>query len=100
MVVTDACVKAAIFFTKSLIDYTAHDLASLPTITKGGLKAVTRSLAMEYATEGTRFAAVVNKPMGEIPDDDFADAIVYSTEARQVTGEVLHMNAGAHNGKW
>ena len=41
--------------------------ASLPMITKGGLEAVTRSLAMEYAKEGIRFNAVapgvVNTPM-------------------------------------
>ena len=94
--------------------------ASVPMITKGGLEAVTRSLAMEYAKEGIRFNAVapgiVNtpmhakdsdeflkslSPMGMIPDvDDIVEAIVYLTEARYVTGEVLHVDAGAHNGKW
>ena len=94
--------------------------ASIPMITKGGLEALTRSLAMEYAKEGIRFNAVApgqvntpmhlhdNKdflkslsPMGMISDiDDIVDAIVYLTEARQVTGEVLHVDAGAHNGKW
>jgi NAD(P)-dependent dehydrogenase (short-subunit alcohol dehydrogenase family) len=94
--------------------------ASVPMITKGGLEAITRSLAMEYAKEGIRFNAVAPgvvdtpmkakdnrdvlkslSPMGEIPDvDDIADAIVYLTEARHVTGEVLHVDAGAHNGKW
>ena len=40
-------------------------------------------------------------PMGTISDvDDIVDAIVYLTETRQVTGEVLHVDAGAHNGKW
>jgi len=39
--------------------------------------------------------------MGEISDiTDIVDAIVYLTEARQVTGEVLHVDAGADNGKW
>jgi NAD(P)-dependent dehydrogenase (short-subunit alcohol dehydrogenase family) len=94
--------------------------ASLPMITKGGLEAITRSLAMEYATEGIRFNAVAPgqvdtpmhakdskeflqklSPMGEISDvSDIVDAIVYLTEARHVTGEVLHVDAGAHNGKW
>jgi NAD(P)-dependent dehydrogenase (short-subunit alcohol dehydrogenase family) len=94
--------------------------ASLPMITKGGLEAITRSLAMEYAKEGIRFNAVapgvvdtpmhVNaskeflkslSPMGAISDvDDIVEAIVYLTEARHVTGEVLHVDAGAHNGKW
>ena len=94
--------------------------ASLPMITKGGLEALTRSLAMEYAKEGIRFNAVAPgevdtpmhqqdsrehmkslSPMGAISSvDDIVDAIVYLTEARHVTGEVLHVDAGAHNGKW
>jgi enoyl-[acyl-carrier-protein] reductase (NADH) len=39
--------------------------------------------------------------MGRIPSvDDIVDAVIYLTEARHVTGEVLHVDAGAHNGKW
>jgi NAD(P)-dependent dehydrogenase (short-subunit alcohol dehydrogenase family) len=94
--------------------------ASLAMATKGGLEAITRSLAMEYAKEGIRFNAVAPgevdtpmhandsreflkslSPMGELPDvADIVDAIVYLTEARHVTGEVLHVDAGMHNGKW
>ena len=94
--------------------------ASIPMVTKGGLEAITRSLAMEYAKDGIRFNAVapgvvdtrmhVNdsrdilnslSPMGMISDvDDIVQAIVYLTEARHVTAEVLHVDAGAHNGKW
>jgi len=94
--------------------------ASIPMITKGGLEALTRSLAMEYAKDGIRFNAVAPgvvdtplhangskeyleslSPMGLISDiSDIVDAIVYLTEAGQVTGEVLHVDAGAHNGKW
>lgn len=94
--------------------------ASLAMVTKGGLEAITRSLAMEYAKQGIRFNAVAPgivdtpmhandpkeflkslSPMGEISDvADIVDAIVYLTEARHVTGEVLHVDAGAHNGKW
>ena len=94
--------------------------ASLVMVTKGGLEAITRSLAMEYAKDGIRFNAVAPgivdtpmhandpkeflrglSPMGEISDvADIVDAIVYLTEARHVTGEVLHVDAGAHNGKW
>ena len=94
--------------------------ASLPMVTKGGLEAITRSLAMEYAKEGIRFNVVAPgvvdtpmhandpqeflkglSPMGMISDvDDIVEAIVYLTEARHVTAEVLHVDAGAHNGKW
>jgi enoyl-[acyl-carrier-protein] reductase (NADH) len=31
---------------------------------------------------------------------DIADAVVYLTEAEHVTGEVLHVDDGAHVGKW
>jgi NAD(P)-dependent dehydrogenase (short-subunit alcohol dehydrogenase family) len=94
--------------------------ASIAMITKGGLEAITRSLAMEYAKEGIRFNAVAPgvgdtpmhakeskeslkslSPMGTIPDiEDIVEAVVYLTEARNVTGEVLHVDAGMHNGKW
>jgi enoyl-[acyl-carrier-protein] reductase (NADH) len=32
--------------------------------------------------------------------EDIADAVIYLTEASQVTGEVLHVDGGAHSGKW
>jgi NAD(P)-dependent dehydrogenase (short-subunit alcohol dehydrogenase family) len=94
--------------------------ASVPMITKGGLEAVTRSLAAEYPKEKIRFNAVAPgvvdtpmhrdnpkdflktlSPMGTISDiRDIVEAVVYLTEARQVTGEVLHVDGGAHSGKW
>jgi NAD(P)-dependent dehydrogenase (short-subunit alcohol dehydrogenase family) len=40
-------------------------------------------------------------PMGTISSiSDIVDAIVYLTEAREVTGEVLHVDGGAHQGRW
>jgi NAD(P)-dependent dehydrogenase (short-subunit alcohol dehydrogenase family) len=39
--------------------------------------------------------------MGRIVDvQDVVDAVLYLAEARQVTGEVLHVDGGAHVGKW
>jgi enoyl-[acyl-carrier-protein] reductase (NADH) len=32
--------------------------------------------------------------------EDVAGAVVYLTEANQITGEVLHVDGGAHVGKW
>jgi len=94
--------------------------ASVSMITKGGLNAITRSLAMEYAKEHIRFNAVAPgavdsplhaedskdslktlSPMGSISTvEEIASAVVYLTEARQITGEVLHVDGGAHFGKW
>jgi NAD(P)-dependent dehydrogenase (short-subunit alcohol dehydrogenase family) len=94
--------------------------ASLSMITKGGLNAVVRSLALEYAKEHIRFNAVAPgvvdtplhadtpkeslksaSPMGSISSvEDLASAVIYLTEARQITGEVLRVDGGAHLGKW
>ena len=94
--------------------------ASIAMITKGGIQAITRSLAMEYAKDGIRVNAVAPgvvdtpmhkddpkdllkslSPLGRIVDvQDIADAVLYLTEARLVTGEVLHVDGGAHVGKW
>jgi NAD(P)-dependent dehydrogenase (short-subunit alcohol dehydrogenase family) len=94
--------------------------ASLSMITKGGLETITRHLAMEYAKQHIRFNAVApgvvdtplhaedpkeqlqkQNPMGSISTvEDIASAVVYLTEAHQITGEVLHVDGGAHFGKW
>ena len=94
--------------------------ASVAMITKGGLETVTRHLAMEYAKQHIRFNAVAPgtvdtplhandpkdslkslAPMGTVSTvEDIASAVVYLTEARQITGEVLHVDGGAHVGKW
>ena len=94
--------------------------ALLSMITKGGLESVTRRLAMEYAKQHIRFNAVApgpvdtplhtndseesltaQSPMATISTvEEIASAVVYLTEARQITGEVLHVDGGAHIGKW
>ena len=94
--------------------------SSVPMITKGGLNAITISLAIEYAKQHIRFNAVapgvVNSPLHDANPKDFlktlspmgtiaetqdvADAVVYLAEARYVTGEVLHVDGGAHVGRW
>jgi NAD(P)-dependent dehydrogenase (short-subunit alcohol dehydrogenase family) len=41
------------------------------------------------------------QPMGRISNvADIVDAVVYLADAHQVTGEVLHVDGGAHAGKW
>ena len=94
--------------------------ASVAMLTKGGLEAITLSLALEYAKDRIRFNAIApgvvdtsmhadasrddlenQSPMGEISEiQDIVDAVLYLTGARHVTGEVLHVDAGEHTGKW
>jgi NAD(P)-dependent dehydrogenase (short-subunit alcohol dehydrogenase family) len=90
--------------------------ASIPMMIKGGINAITLSLANEYAKEKIRFNAVApgvvdtplhkgnleaRSPMGTVSEPkDIADAVVYLTEAGHVTGEVLHVDDGAHAGRW
>ena len=94
--------------------------ASVPMITKGGINAISRSLAMEYAEQGIRVNAVAPgvaatpllkgipeeflrtlSPLGTIAASrDIAEAVFFLTEASQVTGEVLHVDGGMHLGKW
>ena len=107
--------------TASLADNPMADVpASIPMITKGGLDAVTRNLASEYAKQHIRFNAVApgvvdtplhrksptdvvkpRSPMGTISaPEDIAEAVIYLAEAKHVTGEVLHVDDGAHVGQW
>ena len=94
--------------------------ASISWMTKGGINAITRSLAIEYAKDGIRVNAVapgvVDTPLNRNnPIDllktlsptgiiltvrEIVDAIIYLTEAPHVTAEVLHVDGGAHIGKW
>jgi NAD(P)-dependent dehydrogenase (short-subunit alcohol dehydrogenase family) len=94
--------------------------ASVPMITKGGINAISRSLAMEYAKQGIRVNTVAPgvvatpllkdvpeeflrtlSPLGQIASaKDIAEGVFYLTEASQVTGEVLHVDGGTHLGRW
>jgi len=94
--------------------------ASIAMLTKGGLNAITVSLASEYAKSNIRFNAVAPgvvdtplhqdsskeslmslTPMGIVADAKaIATAVIYLIEARYVTGEVLHVDGGAHVGRW
>jgi NAD(P)-dependent dehydrogenase (short-subunit alcohol dehydrogenase family) len=94
--------------------------ASVPMITKGGINAISRSLAMEYSKQGIRVNVVAPgvvdtpllkgapkeflrslSPLGRIAtSEDIAEAVFYLTKASQVTGEVLHVDGGAHLGHW
>jgi len=107
--------------TASLADNPiAGTSASIAMMTKGGLNTITLSLANEYAKNRIRFNAVApgvvdtplhkhtpresletRSPMGTISDPaDIANAVVYLAEANHVTGEVLHVDDGAHVGRW
>jgi NAD(P)-dependent dehydrogenase (short-subunit alcohol dehydrogenase family) len=112
---------AVVSITAALADQPIAGVnAAVPMITKGGLNAVIKSLAIEYAKEGIRFNAVAPgivdtpmhkdnpkdslrtlQPMGQIASvNDVTDAVLYLAHASQVTGEVLHVDGGSHAGRW
>ena len=81
---------------------------------------MTRALAMEYVQDGIRVNTValgviktpMHKPetydalkelhpirrLGEIKE--VVDAVLFLTDATFTTGEILHVDGGAHAGKW
>jgi NAD(P)-dependent dehydrogenase (short-subunit alcohol dehydrogenase family) len=112
---------SVVSITASLADHPiAGVTASVPMMTKGGIESISKNLAMEYAQEGIRFNTVApgvvdtplhqdnpkdllrtRSPMGSISDaQEIVDAVVFLAEAPHITGEVLHVDGGAHLGKW
>ena len=104
----------------SLVDVASSAVPSvLASLTKGGLNAATKSLAIEYAKRGIRVNAVspgvIKTPMhavethdqlgglhpmghmGEI--SDIVDAVLYLETAGFVTGEILHVDGGQSAGR-
>jgi NAD(P)-dependent dehydrogenase (short-subunit alcohol dehydrogenase family) len=105
--------------TTSLVEHAnSHVPSMLASLTKGGLSAATKSLAIEYAKLGIRVNAVapgiIKTPMhpaetyaqlaklhplgrmGEI--SDIVGAILYLESAGFVTGETIHVDGGQSAG--
>jgi NAD(P)-dependent dehydrogenase (short-subunit alcohol dehydrogenase family) len=87
---------------------------------KGAINAAIKSLAIEYAASGIRFnavgAGIIDTPMHKPENheylkglhpisrlgtiDEVIDAVAYLETANFTTGELLHVDGGAHAGKW
>jgi NAD(P)-dependent dehydrogenase (short-subunit alcohol dehydrogenase family) len=93
--------------------------AVLTALTKGGLAAATRSLAVEYASRGIRvnaiapgiiqtpvhpaesYAALGDRlpPLGRVGQvSDIVGAVLYLESAPYITGEILHVDGGQNAG--
>ena len=106
--------------TASIADTAYNGVYSvLAALTKGGLNAATKSLAIEYARKGIRVNAVAPgiirspmhapdthdalgafNPLGRIGEmSDIADAILFLDSAPFITGEILHVDGGQSAGR-
>ena len=94
--------------------------SALPILIKGGIEAATRSLAIEYAARGVRVntvaAGIIDTPLHAGGDkralatlspaqrigraEEISAAVLYLDSAEFVSGEILHVDGGAHAGKW
>ncbi|HEY1655255.1 MAG TPA: SDR family oxidoreductase [Candidatus Tumulicola sp.] len=92
--------------------------ALLASLTKGGLNAATKALAIEYAQRGIRVNAVslgiirtqepdsyagleALEPLGRLGEiDDVVSAVMYLERAEFVTGEISHVDGGQSAGHW
>ena len=94
--------------------------AAVQIMLKGALNAVTRALAIEYAKDGIRAntiaPGVINTSMHKPETHDFlkglspvgrigevkevVEAALFLTDATFTSGEILHVDGGAHAGKW
>ncbi|MDB5789675.1 SDR family NAD(P)-dependent oxidoreductase [Caballeronia mineralivorans] len=105
--------------TSSAVDAAISGVYSvLAALTKGGLNAATKSLAIEYAKKGIRVNAVAPgiiktpmhapethealgafHPLGRMGEmSDIADAILFLDSAPFITGEILHVDGGQSAG--
>jgi NAD(P)-dependent dehydrogenase (short-subunit alcohol dehydrogenase family) len=105
--------------TTSLVDHANSNVPSvLASLTKGGLNAATKSLAIEYAKKGIRVNAVAPgvmktpmhapetheflaalHPVGRMGEaQDIVDAVLFLEGASFVTGEILHVDGGQSAG--
>ena len=104
----------------AFVDQPIVGVGALQIMLKGALNAVTRALAIEYAKEGIRINTVapgaINTSMHKPEAHDFlkglhpvgrigevkeiVDAALFLTDATFTSGEILHVDGGAHAGKW
>ena len=105
----------------SIAEYpNSSEPAALAALTKGGLAAVTRSLAIEYASRGIRVNAVSPgviqtpmyppesyqalgdrlPPLGHVGQvSDVVDGILFLEASPFITGEILHIDGGQSAGR-
>jgi len=101
--------------TTTLVDYADSSVPSvLVSLTKGGIAAATKSLAIEYASRGIRVNAVSpgviqtpmyapetylasahRQPVGRVGQvSDVVDGILFLESSPFITGEILHIDGG------
>jgi NAD(P)-dependent dehydrogenase (short-subunit alcohol dehydrogenase family) len=112
---------SVVSITTPMVDHPIAGLnASVAMLTKGGIEALSKNIAMEYTKERIRAntvaPGVVDTPLHKDNPKEFletlspmngvssvkeiVDAVLFLTEAPRITGEMLHVDGGAHLGRW
>src|ERR1700691_120711 len=111
---------SVISVSTTFVDQPIVGVGAVLIMLKGALNAVTRALAIEYAKEGIRVNTIapgaIDTPMHKPEAHDFlkglspagrigevkeiVDAALFLSDATFTSGEILHVDVGAHARKW
>ena len=104
--------NAGIFYTKPFTDFTTEDFNVLVSTNllgflyvtqltvKQTLKQKSENVVNISASLADQPVAGVNASVSTVEVRDVVDAVLYLAHADQVTGEVIHVDGGAHAGRW
>jgi NAD(P)-dependent dehydrogenase (short-subunit alcohol dehydrogenase family) len=118
--VTQLAVKQMLRQKSGSIVNISTTVVDQPIAGLGAAVQITRALAIEYAKEGIRVNTIapgaINTPLHKPETHEFlrglqpvgrlgevkevVDAALFLTDATFTTGEILHVDGGAHAGKW
>src|SRR6266446_752078 len=98
--------NAGVFIPKPFTEYTTEDFNTLVSTTLAGFLyvsqlAVKQMLRQKSGSIVNVSTTLVDQPVGRIGEvKEVVDAALFLTDATFTSGEILHVDGGAHAGKW